>query len=441
MKRKRWIGVAAVVLAGAAVAGTYGVKRLRGSEKAAVPSARVQRGDVSLDLAVAGEVRTLKTATLVAPLVAGGSLQLVTFQSTGSAVKAGDLVCEFDPTEQEYNVEQNRFELQQAEQEITKLKADSAVQQSQDEVSLLQARFALRRAELDVKGNELLGAIDAQKNLIAREEAKRALAQVEQDVKAHSATNKAALAGLEVRRSKATMSMMIAQKNIDSMKVRSPIDGLVVVRQNQDASGGFFYTGMVLPEYRSGDTVNPGRMLADVIDLSGLEVQGKINETDRAILQAGQAVRVRADALPQDTLSGKLKTIGGLTGRRFLFESDARRQFDTTFQLDRVDGRLRPGMSAKVNIVGQLLKNVLYVPRQAVFEKEGKPIVYVKEGDRLALREIKVKFRTASRAVIEGLNEGQEVTLVNPEAPTGKAAPSSTSPAGGGGAVRMVVSQ
>ncbi len=441
MKRVRWIAVAVVVLAVAVAASAYGVKRLQGSERTAVPTARVQRGDVSLDLALTGEVRTLKTATLVAPLVAGGSLQLVSFQSTGSAVKAGDLVCEFDPTEQEYNVEQSRFELQQAEQEIAKLKADTAVQQSQDDVSLLQARFALRRAELDVKGNELLGAIDAQKNLIALDEARRALAQVEQDVKAHSASNKASLTGLEERRNKAMMSMMVAQKNIESMKVRAPIDGLVVVRQNQDASGGFFYTGMVLPEYRSGDTVNPGRTLADVIDLSGLEVPGKINETDRASLQAGQTVRVRADALPADTLSGKLKTIGGLTGRRYFFESDSRRQFDTTFQLDRVDGRLRPGMSAKVDIVGQLLKNVLYVPRQAVFEKEGKPVVYVKDGDRLALREIKVKFRTASRAIVEGVNEGAEVALVNPEAPSGKGAPSSTSPAGGGGAVRMVVSQ
>lgn len=437
---KRWITIAVVLAAVAAAAGAYGVMRLHGAERSAVPTARVQRGNVSLDVAVTGEVRTLKTATLVAPPVAGGSLQLISFQATGSAVKAGDLVCEFDPTEQEYNVEQNRFELQQAEQEIAKLKADAAVQQSQDEVALLQARFALRRAELDVKGNELLGAIDAQKNLIALEEAKRTLAQVEQDVKSHAASNKASLSGLGERQAKAMMSMTVAQKNIESMKVRAPIDGLVVARQNQDASGGFYYTGMVLPEYRSGDMVNPGRTLADVVDLSGLEVQGKINETDRASLQAGQEVRVRADALPKDTVGGKLKTIGGLASRRFFWDSDTRRQFDTTFQLDRVDGRLRPGMSAKVDIVGQLLKNVLYVPRQAVFEKEGRPIVYVKEGDRLALHEVKVKFRTASHAVIEGLNEGTEVTLVNPEATPGKGAPSSSSPGAGGG-VRMVVSQ
>jgi HlyD family secretion protein len=330
----------------------------------------------------------------------------------------------------------------QADQEIAKLKADAAVQQGQDEVALLQARFAVRRAELDVKGNELLGTIDAQKNVIALGEARRFLAQLDEDVTSHAASNRASLAGLDERRNKAMLSMAVAQKNIESMKMRSPIDGLVVARQNGDASGGFYYSGMMLPDYRSGDMVNPGRTLADVIDISGLEVQGKVNEADRATLQAGQGVRVRADALPHERLSGKLKTIGALTSRRFFFDSDSKRQFDGTFQLDRVDPRLRPGMSAQVDIIGQQLKNVLSIPRQAVFEKEGRPVVYVKEGDHLALHEVKVRYRTASRAVIEGLTEGTEVALVNPEqgAP-GKASPATPAGGGGGGVMRIGITQ
>jgi len=437
---KRWLIFVLPVVAVTAAAAVFGVARLGGASKS-VPTTRVVRGDLSLDVAVTGEVRTVRTATLIAPPV-GGALQLVSFQPTGSAVKAGDIVCEFDPTEQEYNLEQNRFELQLADQEIARLKADAAVQLAQDDVSLLQARFAVRRAELDVKGNELLGAIDAQKNLIALEEARRTLAQLEQDVKSHAASNKASLSGLEERRSKAMMAMMVAEKNIDSMKVRAPIDGLVVSRQNMDASGGFYYTGMVLPDYRAGDNVNPGRTLADVVDLSGLEVSGKVNEIDRANLQAGQSIRVRADAFPQEELGGKLKTIGGLTSRRFFFDSDARRQFDASFALDRLDPRLRPGMSARIEVVGRQLTNVLYVPRQSIFEKEGRPIVYVKEGDRLVQREVKVRYRTATHTAIEGVDEGTEIALVNPEQGAGaKAAPAAPTPAGGGGAVRITVSQ
>ena len=436
---KRWIVIVLVVAVVGGAVTLVGVTRLRGAVKS-TPTTRVVRGNLSLDVAVTGEVRTLRTATLVAPPV-GGTLQLISFRPTGSAVKAGDIVCEFDPTEQEYNLEQNRFEVQQADQEIAKLKADAAVQQAQDEVSLLQARFAVRRAELDVRGNELLGAIDAQKNVIALEEARRTLAQLEQDVTSHAASNRASLSGLQERRNKATMSMTVAQKNIDSMTMRSPIDGLVVSRQNMDASGGFYYSGMVLPDYRSGDSVNPGRTLADVVDLSGLEVLGKVNEIDRANLQAGQSIRVRADAFPQDELSGKLKTIGGLASRRFFWDSDTKRQFDGMFTLDRLDPRLRPGMSARVEIVGQQVRNVLYVPRQAIFEKEGRPIVYVKDGERLVQRAVKVKYRTATHAAVEGVNEGDEVALVNPEQGAGgKAAPAAPA-AGAGGAVRIGISQ
>jgi hypothetical protein len=56
-----------------------------------------------------------------------------------------------------------------------------------------------------------------------------------------------------------------------------------------------------------------------------------------------------------------------------------------------------------------------YLPRQALFEKDGKPIVYVKVGSRFEAREVKIKNRSESRTAIDGLPEGTEVALVNPE--------------------------
>jgi HlyD family secretion protein len=438
MKRVAILAISVLVV-GAIVAGVLGLRTVRGAERGA-PTSRVVRGNVSLDVTVDGEIRTPRTAMLVAPTV-GGTLQLVTLADTGAAVKTGDVVAEFDPNEQEYNLEQNRFELMQAEQEITKMKADSAVQEAQDQVSLLQARFAVRRAELDVKGNELLGAIDAQKNLLALEEARRSLAQLQQDVTSHAASNKASLAVLEERRNKARLSMDVAQKNIENMTVRSPIDGLVVIAENRDSTGGMYMSGMVLPQYRQGDTVSPGRLLANVVDVAGLEITAKVSETDRTTVQPGLSVVVRADALPAQPLSGKVKALGGLAARGFFFDTNAQRQFDATFQLERSDPRLRPGMSAQVQVAGQQLKDVLHVPRQAVFERDGKSVVYVKTGDRLDRREVKVKFRTATRVVIEGVSEGTEVALVNPEATGGgKTAPPPASP-GGGAPVRIAVGQ
>ena len=61
----------------------------------------------------------------------------------------------------------------------------------------------------------------------------------------------------------------------------------------------------------------------------------------------------------------------------------AERQFDASFRLDRSEPALRPGMTARVVIAGERLAGVQHLPRQVLFEKEGKPVVYVKTAERL----------------------------------------------------------
>src|SRR5579864_763895 len=87
-----------------------------------VPVAGVRQADVQLEVNTTGELRTTKTAILVSPPIAGGTLQIIHLVKGGTQVKAGDPVIEFDPSQQEYNVEQNRSDYEQAEQEIVSAK-------------------------------------------------------------------------------------------------------------------------------------------------------------------------------------------------------------------------------------------------------------------------------------------------------------------------------
>ena len=130
-----------------------------------VPTVALKRGNVEMKIYTYGELRAVRSATLVAPAV-GGGLQIVKLAKTGLRVEANDVLIEFDPSDQEHILEQNRYELQQAEQEIAKGKADSIVQAAQDKVALLKARYEVRRAELEVSRNELVSAIDGKKNLL-----------------------------------------------------------------------------------------------------------------------------------------------------------------------------------------------------------------------------------------------------------------------------------
>jgi|HubBroStandDraft_1064217.scaffolds.fasta_scaffold00113_6 HlyD family secretion protein len=435
MKRRRVIASGILMAILVAAFGVFAAAR-RASIPAPdgeIPVGQVKRGDLELKVTATGELRATHTIMLTAPPVGGGALQITQLSHTGVPVKKGDIVIEFDPSEQHYKLEQNRSELLQADQEITKAKADAAVQAAQDKVALLKDRFDVRRAELDVQKNELVSAIDGKKNQLALEQAKRVLAELEQDIQSHTATGQATIYLAQEKRNKAKLQMDQAQQNIDKMHVPAAIDGLVSIEKNREASGGFFFDGMTLPDYRAGDQVQPGSAIAEVIDSSEVEITCKINEHDRSNIKAGQSASIEFDALPGQLFQGTVKTVGGMSVRQF-WEENQGGKFDVAIRLPNADPRLRPGLTAQIVILGDEKKNVLYVPRQALFLKEGKRVVYIRNGSAFEPREVKVQSEGESRAAVEGLNAGSEVALVDPTAPRKASNSSASAPGIGGGA-------
>ena len=214
--------------------------------------------------------------------------------------------------------------------------------------------------------------------------------------------------------------------------LRAPIDGLVVIRDNRDASGGFFFSGMTLPAYRAGDNTFAGRPIADVFDLSGMELRVQVGEQDRPNVTIGQQATVWPDALAASPLTAKVTAIAGLASSDFFDITRPVRQFDVTLTLDHPDPRLRPGTSVKVILAGRRVDNVLQVPLQAVRLKNGKPVVYVQTAAGFEAREVKVVYRTESRVGLEGLDENAVVALVDPVA----ASATASSPARPTGAVK-----
>ena len=402
------VGVLLVVLAGFGI--NYSLAKIKGSERG-VPTVRVTKGNIDLKVYITGQLRTPNTSILIAPPV-GGTLQIVKFARTGDVVKAGDVVLEFDPSEQEYNLDQAHSNLDQADQQITKIKADSAISISKDQVDLLHAQFDVRRAELDVSQNELKSAIDAKKNDLALEEAKRRLAQLQDDTKSRVASNDANLAVYVAQRNKALLDIKVAQDRIQSMSIKAPISGLFARKSN---TNGIFFFGMSVPEYREGDQTYPGSGVAAIMDVSQMEVFSRVPETSRADINTGDAATIQIDSIPGKNFPAKVKTIAGLASGGE-FGGDSTRRFDATFQLDQPDPTLRPGQTTHVIVQGAQLKGVLYLPRQALFIRAGKPVVFARTGKGFESRSVTIKHMSESQVVIEDIPEGTEVALVNPDA-------------------------
>jgi hypothetical protein len=395
-----------------------------------VPTHRVERGSLQLTVHMKGDLRASQQQAISAPPV-GAAVRILSMLETGAVVKAGDPIVEFDPADQLYALEQAESELREAEQEIIKRRADNAAQAAQDKVALLTAEFNVRRAELDAAVDEdLIPANEHKIRQVSLAEAKRTLEQTKQDVASRATTSTAGLAVLEERRVKAQLAADRARQNIESLEVKAPIDGVISVRENMDASGGVIFSGMTLPTYRVGDTANPGRPVMDLFDISRMEIRATVNEQERANVAAGQAVTVESDVVPNSSLTARITAVSGLG--RAVRQAGPLRLFDVTLVLDHADPRLRPGTSVRVVVQGEQVEGVLLAPRQAVFEQDGKPIVYARTAGGFEAKEVKVVHRTESRVAIEGVEEGTEVALISPDKAALVEAATAASPAGPG---------
>jgi HlyD family secretion protein len=134
--------------------------------------------------------------------------------------------------------------------------------------------------------------------------------------------------------------------------------------------------------------------------------------------------------MPDQVFRGTVDNVAGMTSQGFVFDSTAAGNFDVTVKLPNLDPHLRPGLTADLLFDGETQKNVLFVPRIAVFLKEGKHIVFVRSGSGYQQREVKVVSENESSSAITGIAEGTLVALRDPTAPV-KTPPSAAGAAGG----------
>ena len=164
--------------------------------------------------------------------------------------------------------------------------------------------------------------------------------------------------------------------------------------------------------------------MLDVFDVSGMEIRATVNEQERANVVEGQAVTVTSDSVPGIEAGGQ--GAGDQRPRTCRNPEGPLRRFDVTFELEKGDARLQPGTSVNLVVKGPRIADMLVLPRQAVFEQDGKSIVHVKTGGAFQPQEVKVLHRSESRVAIEGVDEGTEVALIKPAGTPGASPAAST---------------
>jgi RND family efflux transporter MFP subunit len=218
-----------------------------------------------------------------------------------------------------------------------------------------------------------------------------------------------------------------AREQFDAMTVKAPGPGIVIYNDNERMGND---------ELKVGSTVYNEQPFLQLPDLAEMEAVLGIHEADVTKLKQGQIASVTLDAFKGRRLDGEIVRIATVASERD-WRSDIRK-FEVVLALQKNDLPLKPGTTVKVEVLVGEIEDVLAVPLQAVFVKEGRYFCFVGTGGRPERREVKLgESNSGSVVVAEGIKEGDEVLLWNPEgstlsSPDGAPAKKDGKPAAGG---------
>jgi RND family efflux transporter MFP subunit len=403
-RRKGVIGLAGLALTGLAALWV----RANGE---APPTAEVKKGDWVDHVELRGEVKALRSISLAAPSNAG-ELQILKLLPSGTVVKGGDVVIEFDRTKRQRTLEEERTALKQQEAEIEKVRAQGRLKSEKNRTDLVKSRYDVDRAELDTRKAEVIAPIQGEKNRLEFVDSQYRLGETEARATADDIGSSAEVGRASQKRNKALFDVQQGERAVSSMILRAPVGGMVTILPNWRNQVGWGEA----PEFKEGDRLWPGAAIAELPDLTSVQVTARVDETDRGRVKPGQVAKVRVDAIPDREFDAKVAEISPLA--KLDFSSwPLTKSFDLILELASADQRLRPGMSANARIAVDRQADAVLLPAQALFEKAGRSVVYVQGAWGFQERLVEIGRRSPKQvAVTRGVQPGERVALRDPTA-------------------------
>ncbi len=409
MNRMRLVvlAVMAAALALAAFGAMRAYENLKPQTASRIPTTTVKRGEVVFTITARGALQGGNSKVLTAPMTGNSQLVITQLSKSGDLVGEGDVVAQFDTTEETFKLREAEADLEEAEQQLVQSQNEVLAREEELSSELVQARSSVKVAELECRRNPLLAAIAAKQNDLTLEAAQDRLQKLERDYEERKRAAKASIAIQEAARGKAKMLAETAARNISMMTLKAPMGGYASVERNTNSN--FFFPGMQFPLLQVGDTVRAGMGVVQIPDLKSWEITAQIDEQDRGHLALQQRADVRVAALPGKAYKGTVKNLGGTTGPPW------NRRFECRLSLDDPSVELRPGMSARVVVRTESIRDALWLPAQALFESGARKFVYVRAaGGGFAEKDVELVRRSESQVVLKGIEAGVAVALSNP---------------------------
>src|SRR5918997_1053930 len=310
---KKLVVLLIVLVAIGAGAGAYYMRR--SGPEPQVTTAQLTRGDIVDAVAATGTLEAVETVD-VGTQVSGVLKEL--YADFNSIVRKGQVIARLDPSLIQTQIEQQTANVVRAEADLERLR-----------VNLADAKQKLDRAQQM-----------AARNLIPRTE----LETAEVNVKSAEAQIRSSEAGL----TQARAQLNNQRGNLGYTTIVAPIDGIVISR-NVDQ-------GQTV-----ASSMNAPTLYVIAADLTKMQVLANIDEADVGRMRPGQAVTFRVDAFPNDTFHG---TVQQVRLQPAVVQNVV--TYSTVIAVPNPELKLKPGMTANVNIEIARRANALRIPTAAL---------------------------------------------------------------------------
>jgi len=285
----------------------------------------------------------------------------------------------------------------------TDLEADS-LDKERKEISWKQARAAtdlFKKYEFPKQAVQLLSDYN---------ESKRALDRTYASARSRLAQAQAKLKSAESNLEQRKELLNRTTKQIEASTIRAPAPGLVTYGSSTKGMSRRLRQGPI----EAGSSVREHQTIISLPDMTKMMASISVHESSVDKVRPGQKATIVMDAFPDKIFHGEVTKVAPLPDQQRSWLSPDLKVYATEVDIEGTYDFLKPGMSAKVEILVERLENVIIVPVQVVANRGGKKVCYVL-GSGPQEREVKTgSFNDTFVQILEGLEVGEKVLLSPP---------------------------
>lgn len=397
----------------------------------------VQKGTFVVKLSEIGEVQTLQSTNIAASF--DGTIY---FLHDEGFVNKGDLLVQFDTQQFEQQLSDRKTQLDLSQDsydnkvknaDLNRLRVENALKSAQDSVDNAQTNYEQSQKNRDRTKALVDKGLQAQVTLeqaeISLKQAKMSLESSKRsyDESVKNRETQLKVIELDLQSGKTNLEKQKRdyediRKKIEQSKINAPTSGLVVLTATWKR-GSF-------GKWTKGDSVFNGASIMNFPDMSVLTSNMKVDEVDIDKVKMDLEAEIRVDALPGKVYHGKVYYKGSMAvtqlettrfGGFSMGGGPQTKGFEVRIKLSDADDQLRPGMTTKNDILLEEIPDAVWVPLEALFDRNGEPIVYLKDAGKFRVVPVLLGKRTATEIQItEGLKGGETVFLTDPTKALGR---------------------